>query len=55
MGDAVELKDAENTYRQAQLEYYSDLMNYNISAANMERVIGAPINPEIKDNQDNQI
>lgn len=47
LGDAVELKDAENTYRQAQLEYYSNLMNYNIAAANLERVTGAPIyNPE---------
>lgn len=44
LGDAVELKDAENTYRQAQLEYYSNLMNYNIAAANLERVTGAPIN-----------
>lgn len=43
LGDAVELKDAENTYRQAQLEYYSTLMNYNVSAANLERVTGAPI------------
>ncbi len=44
LGDAVELKDAENTYRQSQLEYYSNLMNYNIAAANLERVTGAPIN-----------
>lgn len=47
MGDAVELKDAENTYRQAQLEYYLNLMNYNINAANLERVTGSPINAEI--------
>lgn len=46
LGDAIELKDAENTYRQAQLEYFSNLMNYNISAANLERVTGAPINKE---------
>lgn len=52
LGDAVELKDAETTYRQAQLEYYANLMNYNIAAANIERVIGAPINamPQDKDN-----
>ena len=48
MGDAVELKDAENTYRQAQLEYYANLMNYNIYAANLERVIGAPIDSYIE-------
>lgn len=49
LGDAVELKDAENTYRKAQLEYYSNLMNYNISAANLERVTGSPIKAEIKE------
>ncbi|MDD3237096.1 MAG: TolC family protein [Candidatus Gastranaerophilales bacterium] len=43
LGDAVELKDAENTYRNAQLDYYSTLLNYNVAAANIERVIGAPI------------
>ncbi len=45
LGDAIELKDAENTYRKAQLEYYSNLMNYNVAAANLERVTGAPILP----------
>ena len=50
LGDAIELKDAENTYLTAQLEYYSNLMNYNISLANLERVIGAPVEPtEVKD------
>lgn len=43
MGDAIELKDAETTYRNAQLDYYSTLLNYNTAAANVERVIGAPI------------
>ena len=54
LGDAVELKDAENTYRKAQLEYYSNLMNYNIAAANLERVTGAPIAATVNDteNQD---
>ncbi len=49
LGNAVELKDAENTYRQAQLEYFSNLMQYNINAANLERVTGAPIHAEIKE------
>lgn len=54
LGDAVELKDAENTYRKAQLEYYSNLMNYNIAAANLERVTGAPIAPTVNEtNKDN--
>lgn len=45
MGDAIELKDAENTYRSAQLDYYSTLLNYNVAAANIERVIGSPVKP----------
>lgn len=45
MGDAVELKDAENTYRNSQLNYYNSLTQYNISAANLEKVVGAPILP----------
>lgn len=43
LGDAIELKDAETTYRNSQLNYYNTLLNYNISAANLERVIGVPI------------
>lgn len=45
MGDAVELKDAENTYRNSQLAYYNTLTQYNITAANLEKVVGAPIIP----------
>ncbi len=45
LGDAIELKDAENTYRNAQLDYYNTLLNYNVAAANIERVIGAPVKP----------
>ncbi len=55
LGDAVELKDAENTYRKSQLEYYSNLMNYNISAANLERVTGSPITPKINDDKTEKI
>lgn len=54
LGDAVELKDAENTYRKAQLEYYSNLMNYNVAAANLERVTGAPITPIVNDTETEQ-
>ena len=43
LGDAIEFKDAENSYLNAQLDYYSNLLNYNINAAELERVIGAPI------------
>lgn len=43
LGDAIEFKDSENTYLNAQLDYYSTLLQYNINAAEIERVIGAPI------------
>lgn len=43
LSDAIEFKDAENSYLNAQLDYYSNLLNYNINAAELERVIGAPI------------
>ena len=43
MGNAIEFKDAENTYLNAQLNYYSNLLDYNVNAAELERVIGAPI------------
>lgn len=45
LGDAIEIKDAENTYRSAQLDYYNTLLNYNVAAANLERVIGSPVKP----------
>ena len=43
LGDAIEFKDAENSYLNAQLDYYSNLLNYNINAAELERVVGVPI------------
>ena len=46
MGDVIELKDAETTYRNAQLSYYKALLDYNISAANLERVVGVPLQAE---------
>lgn len=47
--DAIVLKDSENTYLTAQLNYYSSLLQYNINAAELERVIGAPIKETDKD------
>lgn len=41
--DSIVVKDSENTYLNAQLDYYSTLLQYNINAAELERVIGAPI------------
>ncbi|MBE7704638.1 MAG: hypothetical protein E7Z90_02350 [Cyanobacteria bacterium SIG29] len=44
LGDAIELKDAETTYRSAQLQFYNTLLNYHVSAANLERLMGVPLN-----------
>lgn len=43
LGDAIEFKDSENTYLNAQLDYYQTLLQYNVNAAEIERVIGAPL------------
>lgn len=40
-GDAIELKDSEVTYRNARLDYLSALLQYNVSVADLERVVGA--------------
>ena len=45
LSDAIELKDAEITYRNAQLNYYNALMLYNTSVATVERTVGAPVEP----------
>lgn len=49
LGDAIEFKDAENSYLNAQLDYYSNVLNYNVNAAEVERVVGAPIKESDKD------
>lgn len=36
----LELKDAELVHRNAQLDYYKSLLDYNLAVANLERVIG---------------
>lgn len=43
VGDAIELKDGENTYLNARLDFYNAILNYNLSFANLEREIGLPI------------
>lgn len=43
LGDAIELKDAETTYRNSQLDYYNTLLTYHVSAANLERLMGVPL------------
>ena len=43
VGDAIELKDGENTYLSARLDFYNAMLNYNITAASLEREIGTPL------------
>lgn len=45
LGDAIEFKDAENAYRNSQLSYYKTLLDYNTAAGNLEKVVGAPLEP----------
>lgn len=45
LNTAIELKDAEITYRNAQLNYYNSLMQYNTAVASVEKTVGAPIKP----------
>ena len=43
IGDAIELKDGENTYLNARLDFYNAVLNYNTAAAGLEREIGQPL------------
>ena len=43
VGDAIELKDGENTYLNARLDFYNAMLNYNTKAANLEKEIGVPL------------
>ena len=43
VGDAIELKDGENTYLNARLDFYNAMLNYNVAAAGLEREIGVPM------------
>ena len=43
VGDAIELKDGENTYLNARLDFYNAILNYNVTAANLEQQIGIPL------------
>jgi len=40
VGDPIELKDAELTYRNAQFAYYKALYDYNVALAQLENVTG---------------
>jgi len=43
VGDAIELKDGENTYLSARLDFYNAVLNYNTTAAGLECEIGLPL------------
>ena len=43
VGDAIELKDGENTYLNARLDFYNAMLNYNNTAASLEKEIGIPL------------
>ena len=43
VGDAIELKDGENTYLNARLDFYNSVLNYNTTAASLEKEIGVPL------------
>ena len=43
VGNAIELKDGENTYLNARLDFYNAMLNYNTVAANLEKEIGLPL------------
>ncbi|MBQ9245843.1 TolC family protein [bacterium] len=43
VGDAIELKDGENTYLNARLDFYNAMLNYNVTVANLEKEIGLPL------------
>lgn len=41
IGDAIELKDAEIEHKNAQLQFFNSILEYNIAVANLERVVGS--------------
>ena len=43
VGDAIELKDGENTYLNARLDFYNAMLKYNILAASLEKEVGVPL------------
>ena len=43
VGDAIELKDGENTYLNARLDFYNSVLNYNVTAAELEKEVGVPL------------
>ncbi len=43
VSDAIELKDGENTYLNARLDFYNAMLNYNTAAASLEKEVGVPL------------
>ena len=43
VGDIIELKDGENTYLNARLDFYNAMLKYNTDAAFLEKEMGVPL------------
>ena len=43
VGDAIELKDGENTYLNARLDFYNAMLDYNTTVASLEKEVGVPL------------
>ena len=43
VSDAIELKDGENTYLNARLDFYNAMLYYNVTAASLEKEVGVPL------------
>lgn len=43
VSDAIELKDGENTYLNARLDFYNAMLDYNVTAASLEKEVGIPL------------
>ncbi len=43
VSDAIELKDGENTYLNARLDFYNAVLNYNTTVASLEKEVGIPL------------
>jgi len=43
VGTAIELKDGENTYLNARLDFYNSILNYDLAFANLEKEVGVPL------------
>lgn len=55
MGDAIELKDSENTYKNAKLDYIYSILQYKLASAEIERVVGSKLNATDDTNEQTEV